>query len=97
MSRKTLSQAIAEKLRSCRADYDSIPFHNKPAIISDCPAPDGVPTLDSLLARIPTPDSILLQPDVPVRLNKPTDPKAMFAGALDPDTLAHSRYTIHHK
>ena len=97
MSRKTLFQVIAEKLRSRRADYDSIPFHNKPAIISDCPAPDGAPTLDSILARIPTPDSILLQPDVPVRLNKPTVPKVMFVGALDPDTLAHSRYTIHHE
>ena len=97
MSRKTLSQVIAEKLRSCRADYDSIPFHNKPAIISDCPALDGIPTLESQLAKISTSASILLQPDDPVRLNIPTDPKVMFVGALDPDTLAHSRYTIHHK
>ena len=61
------------------------------------PALDGIPTLESQLAKISTSASILLRPDEPFRLNKLTDPKAMFAGALDPDTLAHSRYTIHHK
>jgi hypothetical protein len=61
------------------------------------PALDGIPTLESQLAKIFTSASILLQPDDPVRLNIPTDPKVMFVGALDPDTLTHSRYTIHRK
>ncbi len=90
--KKTLSQAIAEKLRSCRATYDSIPFHNKPVSITD-----GIPTLDSQLAKIPTPASILLQPDDLAHLVPPKEPKVMFVGAREPDTLTYHRYTIRHK
>lgn len=90
--KNTLSQAIADKLRSCRAAYDSIPFHNKPVA-----TPTESPTLDFQLANIPTPASILLQPDELAHLVPPKEPKVMVVGAREPDTLTFHRYLIRHK
>ena len=110
MSKKTLSQAIADKLRSCRAAYDSIPFHNKPVSITDRPVPEMVvlpaeaaaiqSQLSDVMAqsnKIPTPASILLQPDDLAHLVPPKEPKPMFVGAREPGTLTYHRYTIRHK
>lgn len=90
--KNTLSQVIADKLRSCRAAYDSIPFHNKPVA-----TPKEFPTLDFQLANIPTPASILLQPDELAHLVPPKEPKVIFVGAREPDTLTFYRHLIRHK
>ena len=89
--KKTLSQAIADKLRSCRAAYDSIPFHNKPVSITDRPVPEMV-VLPAEAAAIQSQLS-----DVMARLVPPKEPKPMFVGAREPGTLTYHRYTIRHK